>query len=63
MRREIMWPAPAIIKPNSSGLQVLVYHKTRDYMRRVSSHVSIGAAYKGESDKEMGAYFVLCRDR
>ena len=30
------------------GLQVLVYHKTRDFMRKVSAHVSIGAAYKKE---------------
>ncbi len=51
------WPP---VKPNSSGLQVLVYHKTRDFMRRVSSHVSIGAAYKVE--KAMGAYFTLLRE-
>ena len=54
------WPK---IVPNSRGLQFLIYHKTRDFMRKVSSHVSVGAAYKGESDKEMGAYFALCRDR
>ena len=50
------WPA---VKPNSSGLQVLVYHKTRDFMRRVSSHISIGAAYKKE--KPLGHFFILCR--
>jgi hypothetical protein len=50
------WPR---VVPNSQGLQVLVYHQTRDFMRRVSEHVSIGAAYKGE--KKMGAYFCLCR--
>jgi len=50
------WPR---VVPNSQGLQVLVYHQTRDFMRRVSKHVSIGAAYKGE--KQLGAYFVLCR--
>lgn len=50
------WPR---VVPNSQGLQVLVYHQTRDFMRRVSQHVSIGAAYKGE--KKLGAYFCLCR--
>jgi hypothetical protein len=50
------WPR---VVPNSHGLQVLVYHQTRDFMRRVSAHVSIGAAYKGE--KKLGAYFALCR--
>jgi len=50
------WPS---VVPNSQGLQMLVYQGTRDFMRRVSSHVSVGAAYKGE--KQMGAYFTLCR--
>ena len=51
------WPQ---VKPNSAGLQKFVYNKTRDFMRRVSKHVSIGAAYKG--DKALGAWFVLCRE-
>jgi hypothetical protein len=38
---------------------MLVYQGTRDFMRRVSTHVSVGAAFKGES--QMGAYFTLCR--
>jgi len=50
------WPR---IKPNSSGLQVFVYNKTRDYMRVVSQHVSIGVAYRME--KRVMGYFVLCR--
>ena len=50
------WPP---IVPNHKGLQVLVYHKTRDFMRKVSAHVSIGAAYKKE--KALDHYFVLCR--
>jgi hypothetical protein len=50
------WPA---IKPNNRGLQMFIYNKTRDYMRRVSEHVSIGAAYRQEA-RVMG-YFVLCR--
>lgn len=51
------WPR---VRPNSSGLQMFVYNKTRDFMRRVSAHVTIGAAYKG--DKRMGAYFLLVRE-
>ena len=50
------WPA---VVPNHHGLQRLVYGGTRDFMRRVSSHVSIGAAYKGE--RPLDHYFVLCR--
>ena len=51
------WPK---VVPNSRGLQMFVYNKTRDFMRKVSEHVSIGAAYKKE--KALGAYFVLCRE-
>ena len=50
------WPA---VVPNTKGLQRFVYHRTRDFMRRVSEHVSIGAAYKGE--KALDHYFTLCR--
>jgi hypothetical protein len=39
---------------------MFVYNNTRDFMRRVSQHVSIGTAYKG--DKALGAWFVLCRE-
>lgn len=53
----IGWPK---IKRNNQGLQFLVYHQTRDFMRRVSSHVTIGAAYK--KDKPLGHYFILCRN-
>ncbi|MDI1450179.1 hypothetical protein [Polyangium sp. 6x1] len=52
------WPK---VIPNSKGLQTFVYNGTRDYMRKVSTHVSIGAAYKGE--KALDHYFILCRDR
>lgn len=52
------WPK---VIPNSKGLQMFVYNGTRDYMRKVSTHVSIGAAYKGE--KALDHYFILCRDR
>jgi hypothetical protein len=51
------WP-PVI--PNTKGLQRFVYHRTRDFMRGVSKHVSIGAAYKVE--KALDHYFVLCRE-
>lgn len=51
------WPR---VVPNSRGLQVFVYHKTRDFMRRVSRHVSIGAAWRG--DRMLGAFFLLVRE-
>lgn len=51
------WPK---VVPNSKGLQVLVYHQTRDFMRRVSAHVTIGAAYKRE--KALDHYFTLTRE-
>ncbi len=51
------WPK---IVPNSRWLQFFVYHKTRDFVRGVSKHVSIGEAYKKE--KSMGVFFILCRD-
>ncbi len=51
------WPS---IVPNSGRLGRFVYHGTVDKMRRVSEHVSIGAAFKKE--RPMGAYFMLCRD-
>lgn len=52
------WPP---VVPNTKGLQRFVYHKTRDFMRKVSDSVSIGAAYKGE--KSLDHYFTLCRMR
>ncbi len=51
------WPK---VIPNHQGLQRFVYHRTRDFMRRVSEHASIGAAYKNE--RPLDHYFVLCRD-
>ena len=50
------WPT---VIPNSKGLQRFVYNGTRDFMRKVSTHVSIGAAFKG--DRPLDHYFVLCR--
>ena len=51
------WP-PVI--PNTKGLQRFVYDRTRDFMRRVSKHVTIGAAFKVE--KALDHYFVLVRE-
>jgi hypothetical protein len=50
------WPE---VVPNDKGLSVFVYNKTRDFMRRVSEHVTIGAAYKVENP--LDHYFILCR--
>lgn len=50
------WPR---VVDNHQGLQRFVYEATRDFMRRVSAHVSIGAAYKRE--RPLDHYFVLCR--
>jgi hypothetical protein len=51
------WPP---VVPNSKGLQRFVYHRTRDFMRRISRHVSIGAAYKVE--RPLGHFFILVRE-
>jgi hypothetical protein len=51
------WPK---VVPNTRGLQYFVYHRTRDFMRRVSTHVTIGAAFRGEH--ALDHYFVLCRE-
>ncbi len=51
------WPR---VIPNSQGLQRLVYFHTRDFMRRVSKHVSIGSAHKEE--KPLDHYFTLVRE-
>jgi hypothetical protein len=50
------WPR---VVANDWRLQRFVYDQTRDFMRRVSRHVSIGAAYKRE--RPLDHYFVLCR--
>jgi hypothetical protein len=50
------WPE---VIGNDRRLQRFVYHQTRDFMRRVSEHVSIGAAFKKE--RPLDHYFVLVR--
>jgi hypothetical protein len=51
------WPT---ILPNSSRLSRFIYYQTRDYVRGVSKHVSIGRATR--QGKPMDNWFVLCRD-
>ena len=51
------WPK---VIPNTKGLQTFVYNRTRDFMRGVSAHVTIGAAYKVET--ALDHYFVLVRE-
>ena len=50
------WPP---VVDNHWRLQRFVYQETRDFMRRVSRHVSVGAAFKRE--RPLDHYFVLCR--
>lgn len=54
------WPP---VVDNAVGLQQLVYHRTRDFMRKVSQHVSIGRASKEDEsgDHELDFWFTLCR--
>lgn len=47
------------LKPNDKGLSTLVYAHMIDYLRRVSKHALIGAAYK--KGKASGDYFMLVR--
>ena len=51
------WPA---IRDNEHGISRLVFAGMTDTLRRVSQHVSIGAAAK--RGKGIDAYFVLCRE-
>jgi len=50
------WPE---ILPTSARLSYFIYHGTNDLVRRVSQHVSVGRARKGE--RPMDAWFVLVR--
>jgi hypothetical protein len=51
------WPR---VRRNEVGLSRFVYGFMIDRMRRVSEHVSIGSASR--KGREMGSWFVLCRD-
>jgi len=55
-RKPAAWPP---ILPNSSRLSRFVYYRTQDYLRGVSSHVTIGRATR--AGKIMDNWFVLCR--
>jgi hypothetical protein len=55
--KPVSWPD---VSPNDRGFSRFVYRGTVDYMRRVSREVFIGSAHRG--GKELGNYFVLCRD-
>jgi hypothetical protein len=59
---EVAKDAPADfppIQPNDQGLSTLVFGHMVDYLRRVSPHVVIGAAWK--KGKPSGDYFMLVR--
>lgn len=56
--RPATWPA---IQDNESGVSRVVYGFMQDFLRRVSSHVTIGRAYK--HDRETANCFTLCRER
>lgn len=50
--------APAIL-PNDARLSRFVFNQTRDVVRGVSKHVSIGRAWRGT--RQLDNWFVLCR--
>jgi len=50
------WPP---ILPNSARLSRFIYYQTRDIMRGVSKHVSVGRATR--NNRNMDNWFVLCR--
>ncbi len=50
------WPA---VLPNSAGLSRFIYNRTKDTMRGVSNHVSIGRAAR--DGRAIDNWFVLCR--
>ncbi|MFO0713668.1 MAG: hypothetical protein U0353_27695 [Sandaracinus sp.] len=55
------WPR---VVPNSVGLQRFVYDRTRDFMRGVSRHVSIGRAATEDrkGDRNLDFWFTLVRE-
>lgn len=59
---EVPAPWPAVV-PNSQGLQKVVYHQTRDFMRKVASNVTIGRAAREDAkgDVELDYWFTLVR--
>jgi hypothetical protein len=55
-RKPAEWPP---VLPNSARLSRFIYYRTRDFMRGVSQHVTIGRATR--EGKPMDNWFVLCR--
>ncbi len=51
------WPA---IRSNENGVQRFVYGFMHDFLRQVSTHVTIGRAYR--LDRETPNCFTLCRE-
>jgi hypothetical protein len=51
------WPD---VRTNDAGFSRFVYKNMVDYLRRVSNDIFIGSAYRG--GKELGNFFVLCRE-
>ena len=56
-RKPAEWPP---ILPNSARLSRFIYFRTRDFMRGISQHVTIGRATR--EGKPMDNWFVLCRE-
>jgi hypothetical protein len=56
-RKPAEWPP---ILPNSARLSRFIYYRTRDFMRGISRHVTIGRATR--DGKPMDNWFVLCRE-
>ena len=56
-QRPTDWPD---VKPNDRGLSRFVYGFMVDTLRRVSEHVTIGSAAR--EGKDLGSWFVLCRE-
>ena len=55
--KPVSWPE---IESTDRGVPALVYGFMHDYLRKVSSHVTIGRAYKFH--KVTNNYFLLCRE-
>lgn len=51
------WPE---ILPNTARLSRFIYHGMKDVMRKLSQHVTIGRARRG--DQAMDAWFILVRE-
>jgi hypothetical protein len=55
--KPVQWPE---MLHNGQKLSRVIYFETIDKMRKVSHHVSVGSAFRG--DKALGAYFLLVRE-